>query len=166
MDNPMFFTNNFIRRKLVFIWLVLISTTVLSSEQGQHDNVAERTQAAKRVTQQFLKQFGGQLKKEWEITPLLKRLKCIKTLHLKSQMIYHSQTAGVLHVYHTKPRDALLGTPDMLERETLASFKSRENKEESYEDMTKAEVIDEAGKSYFRFMKPIAIKPVCHELSW
>ena len=27
--------------------------------------------------------------------------------------------------------------------------------------MSKAEVVDEAGKSYFRFMKPLVVKPVC-----
>ena len=61
----------------------------------------------------------------------------------------------------TKPRNVLLGTADSWERESLAAFESRAAKGEQYPDMAKAEVVDESGKAYFRYMKPLAVQPVC-----
>ena len=55
----------------------------------------------------------------------------------------------------------MLGTTDQWERETLAAFETRADKGESYETMKQSAIVDEAGKSYFRFMKPLAVQPVC-----
>jgi len=42
----MFFSNNFISRKMVFLWFVLVSTTVLSNELVQRSNKVERERVA------------------------------------------------------------------------------------------------------------------------
>ena len=49
----MFFSNNFISRKTVFLWLILISTTVLSTELVQRSSKAEREKVALNVVYPF-----------------------------------------------------------------------------------------------------------------
>jgi len=157
----MFFKTNFISRKLIIICLASTSTAALSSELMQGDNTAERTAAAKQVTQQFVKQLGGHLKKEMKSNGPVSAIKVCKDIAPDIANNLSLENGWRITRVSTKPRNSLLGTPDLWERETLASFKSRADKGESYKAMSKAEVVDEAGKSYLRFMKPLTIKPVC-----
>ncbi|PCJ85521.1 MAG: hypothetical protein COA54_10950 [Thiotrichaceae bacterium] len=157
----MFFSNNFISHKLVFLWLILISSTVLSSELIQHSTHSERTKAAKEVTQQFTQTLGGHLKSEMKTNGPVKAIKVCKEIAPEIANDLSIKTGWRVTRVSTKPRNPLLGSPDQWERETLASFTSRANNGEHYVDMSKAEVVNEAGKSYFRFMKPLAVKPVC-----
>ena len=157
----MFFTNNFISNKLVIFWLALFSTTVVSGELAQHDSYADRTKAAKHVTQQLVKQLGSHLKKEMQDNGPVAAIKVCKDVAPKIANDLSLANGWRVTRVSTKPRNALSGTPDLWERETLASFESRARKGEHYKDMFKAEEVNEAGKSYFRFMKPLTIKPVC-----
>ena len=43
----------------------------------------------------------------------------------------------------------------------LAEFEALAKKGEKYSNMSKSTVVEENGQSYYRFMKPLAIKPVC-----
>lgn len=157
----MFYSNNFISRKIVFIWLILISSTVLSSELAQRDNDAQRQKAAQQVTQQFVKQLGGHLKKEMKSHGPVKAIKVCKEIAPEIANELSLKNGWRVTRVSTKPRNALLGSPDQWEHETLAEFESQADKGESYATMSKSEIVVEAGKSYFRFMKPLAIKPVC-----
>jgi len=161
MVTSMFSTNNFINHTLVFIGLSLISSTALSNELAQHDSNEDRTEAAKHVTQQFVKQLGSHLKKEMKTNGPVAAIKVCKDVAPKIANDLSLTNGWRVTRVSTKPRNALLGTPDLWERETLVSFESRADKGELYKEMSKAEVINEAGKSYFRFMKPLAMKPVC-----
>jgi cytochrome c553 len=61
----------------------------------------------------------------------------------------------------TKVRNPLMGMADQWERKALAEFEAKATEGESYETMSKTAVVDEDGKFYFRYMKPLVIKPVC-----
>jgi len=157
----MFFTNKFISRKLVFIWLALISTTVVSGELIQRNSDAERIKAAKQVSQQFVKQLGGHLKKEMKTNGPVTAIKVCKDVAPEIANNLSLENGWRVTRVTEKPRNALLGSTDKWESETLASFESRAAKGEHYKNMAKGEIVDEAGKSYFRFMKPLEVKPVC-----
>jgi len=157
----MFFTHSFISRKLVILWLTLLSGTVLSSELAQRDSNAERTQAAQQVSQQFMKQLGTHLKKEMKTNGPVAAIKVCKDVAPKIANDLSLKNGWRVTRVSSKPRNTLLGTPDQWEREALASFESRADKGEHYKDMSKVEIINESGKSYFRFMKPIGVKPIC-----
>lgn len=157
----MFYTNNFINRKIVFLWLILISTTVISGELTQRNSIAEREKAAQQVTQQFLKQLGGQLKKEMGTNGPVAAIKVCKDIAPAIANDLSLDNGWRVTRVTTKARNSLLGSPDVWERETLAAFESRAAKGEKYTDMSKSEVVDEAGESYFRYMKPLAVQPVC-----
>ena len=157
----MFFTYRFISRKLIISWLALLSTTVISGEIALTDNTVDRKKAAQQVTQQFVKQLGGELKKEMKNSGPVGAIKVCKDVAPEIANDLSLATGWRVTRVSTKPRNALLGTPDLWERETMASFEARSGKGEHYKDMSKSEVINEAGKTYFRYMKPLAMKPVC-----
>lgn len=157
----MFYSNNFISQKIVFIWLILISTTVLSNELIQRDNDADREAAAQRVTQQFVKQLGGHLKKEMKANGPVAAIKVCKDVAPKIAQKLSLENGWKVTRVTSKPRNALLGTADLWEQKTLTEFETRASKGESYASMAKSEVVEESGKSYFRYMKPLAVKPVC-----
>ena len=51
--------------------------------------------------------------------------------------------------------------PDAWERNALSEFEKRASQGEPYQDMVSSEVVEEGGRRYYRFMKAIAVKPVC-----
>ena len=157
----MFFTNAFISRKLVFIWLALISTTVLSNELIQQKIDTKRLKAAEQVSQQLLKELGGHLKKEMKTNGPVEAIKVCKDVAPDISNNLSLKNGWRVTRVSTKPRNPLLGSPDKWEQKILAEFESRASKGEHYRDMSKSEVVGESGKRYFRFMKPIAVKPIC-----
>jgi len=157
----MFFTNAFISRKLVFIWLALISTTVLSNELIQQKIDTKRLKAAEQVSQQLLKELGGHLKKEMKTNGPVEAIKVCKDVAPDISNNLSLKNGWRVTRVSTKPRNPLLGSPDKWEQKILAEFESRASKGEHYRDMSKSEVVDESGKLYFRYMKPIAAKPIC-----
>lgn len=157
----MFYSYSFISRKIISIWLILVSSTVLSSELVQRDSAEQREKAAQQVTQQFVKQLGGHLKKEMKTNGPVAAIKVCKDVAPAIANTLSLENGWRVTRVTTKPRNVLLGTADSWERESLAAFESRAAKGEQYPDMVKAEVVDESGKAYFRYMKPLAIQPVC-----
>ncbi len=151
----MFTSNNFIAHQLIFISLMLVSSAVFSAE------LAPREQAAQKVAQQFMQQLGGHLKKEMKTNGPVAAIKVCKDVAPDIANKLSLENGWRVTRVTTRVRNAMLGTPDLWERETLAAFEARAKKGESYATMKQAEVVQEAGKSYFRFMKPLAIKPVC-----
>lgn len=157
----MFCSNSFISRKVVFIWLILISTTVLSSELIQRDSDVQREKAAQKVTQQFVKQLGGHLKKEMKANGPVAAIKVCKDVAPTIAEKLSLENGWRVTRVTSRPRNALLGTADGWEQKALAEFESRAGSGEQYAKMSKTELVNESGKSYFRYMKPLAIKPVC-----
>lgn len=151
----MLYPKNSIVQKTLVICLVLFSASAFSNE------LAQREQAAKQVSQQFLKQLGGHLKKEMKANGPVSAIKVCKDVAPQIASQLSLENGWRVTRVSTKPRNALLGSPDKWEHETLLAFEARAKKGEKYADMAKAEVVEEAGKSYFRYMKPLALKPVC-----
>lgn len=151
----MFYSKNLVVRKMLIFCLMLFSASVYAND------IAQREQAAKKVSQQFLKQLGGHLKKQMKANGPVSAIKVCKDVAPKIASQLSLENGWRVTRVSTKPRNALLGTPDKWEHETLLDFEARAKKGEKYSDMAKSEVVEEAGKSYFRYMKPLALKPVC-----
>lgn len=60
-----------------------------------------------------------------------------------------------------KVRNPLLGTPDVWEQNALLDFETRVVNGESPEKMEVAEIVQEPGGKYFRYIKAIALQPGC-----
>lgn len=60
-----------------------------------------------------------------------------------------------------KVRNPLLGTPDQWEQKTLIEYEERIAKGEKPETLESAEIVNEPGGRYFRYMKPIVMQQGC-----
>jgi len=156
----MFISKYFIRRQLATISLMLVSSVVIAAA-GSSTEQAQREQAAQEVAQQFMKQLGGHLKKEMKSNGPVAAIKVCKDVAPKIANELSLENGWQVTRVTTKTRNSMLGTPDLWERETLAAFEARAEKGESYATMKQSETVDEAGTSYYRFMKPLAVQPVC-----
>lgn len=156
----MFISNNFIRRQLLAISLMLVSSAVFAASASSEEQT-QREQAAQAVAQQFMKQLGGHLKKEMKSNGPVAAIKVCRDVAPDIANELSLENGWRVTRVTTKTRNAMLGTPDLWERETLAAFEARAEKGESYAAMKQSETVDEAGKSYYRFMKPLAVQPVC-----
>ncbi len=137
------------------IGLLLVSTAVFS------DDLSQREQAAREVSQQFLQQLGGHLKSEMKTNGPEKAVAVCKEVAPQVASKLSLENGWRVTRVTDKTRNALLGSADAWEQKILLEFKLRAKAGESYKTMTKSEVVEEGGQSYFRFMKPLVIKPLC-----
>jgi hypothetical protein len=141
--------------QIIFVSLMLISSAVFADELNQ------REQAADQVSEQFIKQLGGHLKKEMQANGPVQAINVCKEIAPEIANQLSIENGWSVSRVTTKTRNSLLGAADMWERETLAEFEAAAAKGENYSEMKKTAVVDEDGQFYFRYMKPLAIKPVC-----
>lgn len=148
-------SNNFLIHQIIFVSLMLVSSAVFA------DELNEREQAADQVSEQFIKQLGGHLKKEMQANGPVQAINVCKEIAPEIANQLSIENGWSVSRVTTKTRNSLLGTTDMWEREALAEFEAAAAKGEKYSEMKKTAVVDEDGQFYFRYMKPLAIKPVC-----
>lgn len=152
----MLISKNIVSRQIAFIALILISSTSYS------DELAQREQAAGQVAQQFIKQLGGHLKKEMKTNGPVQAINVCKGIAPEIANQLSVENGWSVSRVSSKVRNPSSGLPDQWESKVLAEFEALAAKGEEYSGMKKSAVVDENGKSYFRFMKPLAIQnPVC-----
>ena len=131
------------------------------SQQVFADDFANREQEAKKVTKQFLKQLGkamGAAMKDGGATNAIS-VCSKKAPEIAAEM--SRKTGWRVTRVGTRVRNSLIGIPDSWEQKVLQQFAERKAKGESFKKMTYAEIVEEPGGKYFRFMKAIGVKPVC-----
>lgn len=148
-------SKSFLKHQIIFVSLMLISSAIFADELNQ------REQAADQVSEQFIKQLGGHLKKEMQANGPVQAINVCKDIAPDIANQLSIENGWSVSRVTTKTRNSLLGTADVWERETLAEFEAAAAKGEKYSEMKKTAVVDEDGQFYFRYMKPLAIKPVC-----
>ena len=152
----MLISKNIVSRQIVFIALILISSTSYS------DELAQREQAAGQVAQEFVKQLGGHLKKEMKASGPVQAINVCKDIAPEIANQLSVENGWSVSRVSNKVRNPSSGLPDQWESKVLAEFEALAAKGEEYSSMKKSAVVDENGSFYFRFMKPIAIqKTVC-----
>ena len=125
------------------------------------DELAQREQAARAAASGLLEQLGGALKKEMGGGGPEAAISVCRDLAPQiSGRISRAKGWRMTRV-GTRVRNPLRGLPDAWESGTLAEFEKRAGRGEPYQDMVTGEVVEEGGKRYYRFMKAIAVKPVC-----
>ena len=146
---------SFLIHQIIFVSLMLITSALFA------DELDKREQAADQVSQQFIKQLGGHLKKEMQANGPVQAIKVCKEIAPEIANQLSNENGWSVSRVTTRTRNSLLGAADMWERKTLAEFEAAAAKGEEYSAMKKAALVDEDGQFYFRYMKPLAIKPVC-----
>lgn len=145
-------------RKTGFISAVLAICLV---SIAQADELKQRQQAAAQVTSQLLRQLGGALKKEMGSQGPSAAIDVCRDKAPQIAGDLSRRNGWRVTRVSQKPRNPMLGTPDAWEMSVLQEFEARAAKGEPYADMTFSEVVTEGGERFFRYMKPIATKPLC-----
>lgn len=152
----MFISQNFLKHQIIFVSLMLIASVAIADNE-----LDQREKAAGLVAQDFVKQLGGHLKNEMKTNGPEKAIKVCKDVAPQIASQLSVENGWKVARVTTKVRNPLMGMADQWERKVLADFEAKAGKGESYESMSETAVVDEDGKFYFRYMKPLVIKPVC-----
>jgi hypothetical protein len=140
--------------------LLVISITAFSSLSNA-DELKDREAASKKVAAEFVNQLGTKLKAEMKAGGPVAAIKVCRDVAPDIANQLSLENGWRVTRVSMKPRNAMLGTADEWESRNLADFERRAGEGESYQDMTSSSIVLEGGKSYYRFMKPIPVQPVC-----
>ena len=138
---------------------LVISSLVLGSAFAGQDNTANVTEA-KTIIKAFFEQLKGELEASMKAGG---PVNAIQTCQLKAPSIaYEMSTGSGWEVGRTslKLRNPA-NSPDAWELEVLNKFEERKAAGEDVQQIAHAEVVEQNGKSEFRFMKAIPTAELC-----
>lgn len=139
---------------------VILAALVMASASADSD-IAAREQAAKTVTAAFVKELGNALKKHMSEGGPVEAIKVCRDIAPTIANNLSLEHGWKVTRVGTRVRNTMMGIPDEWEQARLKAFQERADKDEAFSEMTYAEVVAEGNRRYFRFMKPIGVKPVC-----
>ena len=125
------------------------------------DEIEQREQASREAAAQLLKQLGGALKKEMSDGGPGAAISVCRDLAPQISGTISRANGWRMTRVSNRVRNPLLGMPDAWELNALSEFEKRAGQGESYQHMEAGEVVEEGGARYYRFIKAIAVKPVC-----
>lgn len=134
---------------------------VIISSAAWSDEFGDRQQAARKVSGQLLQQLGGALKNELDKQGPEGAISVCRDVAPKIAGELSREHGWQVTRVSDNVRNPMLGMPDAWELKVLKDFRVRAGNGEKYPDMVFSEVVEEAGKAYFRFMKPIGTRPMC-----
>jgi len=149
-----------LRVKELFNILTVVAMACVGSAVTA-DELAEREKSSREAAAQLLKQLGGALKKEMGSGGPDAAISVCRDLAPQISGAISRANGWRMTRVSNKVRNPLLGMPDAWELKSLSEFEKRAGRGEPYQDMAVSEVVEEGGLRYYRFMKAIAVKPVC-----
>ncbi len=140
---------------------IILSVFLGCSFPAVADQLDEYDQEAKEVTGQLLKELGSALKQQMKQgRPASAINTCAELAPEIVNRISIEKGWRVTRV-GTRVRNPLLGTPDTWEQNAFAYFSRRMAGGNELGSMSYSEIVEEPDGRYYRFMKPLGVKPVC-----
>jgi hypothetical protein len=115
----------------------------------------------RRVAAQFVQTLGGELRREMEASGPLRALLTCKYAAPELASSLSRQTGWRVTRVALRPRNPAVGQPDAWEQKVLLDFESRVSKGEKAEALEYADIVDEPQGRAFRYMKALAVGPLC-----
>jgi len=143
------------------IVLIATITIALPGLAGADRGLAEREQAADAATKAFVMELGGALKRQLAAGAPAEAIEVCSDLAPRIANRLSGENGWRVTRVGTRVRNPMLGTPDAWEQQVLAQFAKRQAAGESLGPMKHAELVEEPGGSYFRYMKAIGVKSAC-----
>ncbi len=148
---------SFMSAAVVFFMLVLSSGMAFGA-----GSTATYEKAARRTAGIFMQKLGKDLKKEMKFGGAAGAIRVCSNIAPSMARQLSLKNGWKVTRVGTRVRDPLLGMPDAWEQKVLEGFQKRAAKGEDIDKMSYFDVVTEPnGKKYFRYMKAIAVKPVC-----
>ena len=133
----------------------------MSGNLAAGGDMAARESSARKVSVAFMKELGGHLKGALAAGDPAAAIEVCSTVAPAIANRVSLKNGWRVTRVGTRPRNTMLGMADAWEQAVLNQFQQRAGKGEKYADMSFSEVVSEPDGRYFRFMKPIGVKPMC-----
>lgn len=140
---------------------LFVAAILMSATPAMADDVSARKEAARMATGKFVKQLGGELKKEMKANGPASAITVCRDLAPQIAGEISRENGWQVTRVGTRVRNPMLGLPDSWESKVLDDFAARAAKGEDYKDMAHSEVVAVGDEKYYRFMKAIPVKPAC-----
>lgn len=148
--------NTLIRNySLMVITLFVFANTAYA----ETDPYISYTEESRKIAQEFMQKLAGTLKQQIETSGTESAIKVCKEVAPALAAQYSSSERLVKRV-SLKPRNQSLGTPSGFERDALQSFDEKQRAGETGV-MELGTVYEDAGGSWFHYMRAIPTQPQC-----
>ena len=148
------------RSTLLFAVFFSCSASVLS-DQLTEDRFMDYEQEAKEVTGQLLKELGTALKQQMKEAGSEAAINTCSELAPEIVNRVSIKKGWRVTRVGTRVRNPLSGMPDNWEQDAFAYFERRMAGGNDLSSMVYSEIVEEPDGRYYRFMKPLGVKPVC-----
>lgn len=139
----------------------LSAALLLASSATAQDDIAAREQAAKAVAAEFVKTLGGTLKQQMSEGGPIQAIAICRDIAPAIANDLSLEHGWKVTRVGTRVRNPMMGLPDAWEQAGLKAFQARADNGEKFAEMSYSEVVAEGDVKYFRFMKPLGVKPLC-----
>lgn len=125
------------------------------------DEVRRFVEDGRRVAGDFMKQLGGELRRELELSGPLRAIIFCKFGAPEVASTLSRKTGWRVSRVSLGTRNPSLGQPDAWEHRVLTEFDQRVARGEKADGMEFSEVVREPGGAYFRYMRALPVDRVC-----
>lgn len=140
---------------------LLLASILIASTPAMADDLSARKQAAAMATGKFVKQLGGELKKEMKANGPASAITVCRDLAPQIAGEISRENGWQVTRVGTRVRNPMLGMADAWESKVLDDFAARAASGEQYKDIAYSEVVEIGDEKYYRFMKAIPVQPAC-----
>jgi len=123
--------------------------------------LADQTMEARALASQMIQSLGAALKKELAANGPDGAVSVCRDIAPAIAGELSRKSGGRVARVSLKTRNPLLGVPDVWEQQVLAEFDRRAAAGEKIESLEYSETTDEPQGRYFRYMKALAVQPLC-----
>ncbi len=140
--------------------LMLVALFVLANTaHAESDLYVDYTEESRKIAQEFMQKLAGTLKQQLESSGTESAIKVCKEVAPALAAQYSTNERLVKRV-SLKPRNQSLGTPTDVERDALESFDEKQRAGDT-SMMELGTVYEDAGGSWFHYMRAIPTQPQC-----
>jgi Protein of unknown function (DUF3365) len=141
------------------LFIGLVFAIGLSNAQAQ--DLDALTAEARALSASLVQRLGGALKKELADKGPVGAVQVCKSLAPEIASELSSKHGMKVSRVSLKPRNPMLGLPDAWEQQVLATFDSKAAAGDKPDTLEHAAIVDEPAGKFFRYMKALAVQPLC-----
>lgn len=125
------------------------------------ENIEQLQTDARRAAMRLLEQIRGEIGRELEQTGPIRAITVCKYSAPELSSKISRQTGMRVTRVSLRPRNPMLGEPDVWEQKNLLDFERRLAKGEKIETFEVSQVVSEPGGRYYRYLKAIPMGQPC-----
>lgn len=146
---------------LRFAIAAVLCTAAAAAPAQTAPDLGQMQEDGRRVAAQFVQTLGGELRREMETSGPLRALLACKYYAPEVASSLSRQTGWRVTRVALKARNPAIGQPDIWEQKVLLDFEQRVAKGEKAENLEYGGVVEEPQGRVFRYMKALAVAPLC-----